>query len=86
MCIRDRRYSEGKLIGKEEILTLEELKQIQKDHQFAVYGDADLIDSQAAKTDFLLNFLELRPFAREVKNIHTLVPRYLKEQDAYKVK
>lgn len=80
------RYSEGKLIGKEEILTLEELKQIQKDHQFAVYGDADLIDCQAAKTDFLLNFLELRPFAREVKNMHTLVPRYLKEQDAYKVK
>ena len=78
--------SHGKFIQEEGILTLDEIKERLQNEDFHVYGDGNLIDIETETPDFLKNFADLRPLARSVENVHTLVPRYLKDQAAYKVK
>lgn len=69
------------------IMSLEEIKAYVKQHEgLQLFGDCDLIGEQSKPIDFVENFKQLRSLARKVENIHTLTPRYLKEQDAYKVK
>ncbi|MEG1474213.1 MAG: tRNA (adenosine(37)-N6)-threonylcarbamoyltransferase complex dimerization subunit type 1 TsaB [Longicatena sp.] len=77
---------EGVFTQEETILTLDELKTMIDEHNYALYGDCELVEKSANEPQFLDNFIALRPLARKVDNVHTLVPRYLKEQDAYKVK
>ena len=68
------------------IMTLEEIKEYLASHSdITLLGDADLINEEIAEINFVENFKLLRPLARLVENVHTLTPRYLKEQDAYKV-
>lgn len=78
--------SSGQFIEEECILTLEEIKDKVCGGKYRLYGDCELINAEGEEVDFLGNFIALRPFARCIENVHTLVPRYLKEQDAYKVK
>lgn len=73
----------GKL--SEEILTLEEIKQRLNTNSMPMFGDLELIDKQGNEVDFVKNFIDLKEHWKFVENVHTLVPRYLKEQDAYKV-
>lgn len=75
----------GQFSEEETILTLDEIKEKYDSSTYHIYGDSDLIEETPCTSDFLKNFMELRPYARKIENIHTLVPRYLKEQDAYKV-
>ncbi len=67
------------------ILTLEEVNDFLKEHPGTVLGDAALVGLEPVSVDFLQNFIDLEPFYRKVENIHTLVPKYLKESSAYKV-
>lgn len=67
------------------ILTLEEVKEFLTDHPGTVLGDTALVGLEPVSVDFLQNFIDLEPFYRKVENIHTLVPKYLKESSAYKV-
>ena len=79
--------SQGRFVKEEGIMTLEDIKAYLSQHpQLYVIGDCDLINLDEKEPDFVENFKLLRPLARKVENIHTLTPRYLKEQDAYKVK
>ncbi|MEG0526511.1 MAG: tRNA (adenosine(37)-N6)-threonylcarbamoyltransferase complex dimerization subunit type 1 TsaB [Longicatena sp.] len=75
----------GQFSAEETILTLDEIKEKYNSSIYHIYGDSELIEETPCTPDFLKNFMELRPYARKIENIHTLVPRYLKEQDAYKV-
>jgi len=94
MVIMDARSSrayvgfthKGAFCSAETILTLDEIKDIVSKEQYHLYGDFDLLNKEAEHADFLHNFIALRPYYRKVENIHTLIPRYLKESDAYKVK
>lgn len=77
----------GKFLKDECIMTLDEIKAYLQEHpKSVVIGDGALIDLETAHTDLVKNFEALYPIAKKVENIHTLTPRYLKEQDAYKVK
>lgn len=68
------------------IMTLEEITAYLEAHpELRLAGDLDLISKDVEEVDFVENFRALRPFARAVENVHTLTPRYLKDQDAYKV-
>ena len=42
------------------------------------------IDREALPSDYLDNFIALRPCYRRVENVHTLTPAYLKDQSAYR--
>lgn len=78
--------SKGSFVKEECIMTLDEITDYLKEHpQQTVLGDADLIGMDVEEIDFVENFAKLRPLARCIENPHTLTPRYLKEQDAYKV-
>ena len=88
---RSNRAYTGELCGgsfktKEQILTLDEIRERLDDKKYVLFGDCELIDREAEEAAFLKNFIALRPYYRKVENIHTLTPRYLKEADAYKVK
>ena len=78
--------SNGKFVEEEKILTLDEIKEKMSTTSYHIYGDGELLNETMIPSDFLKNFIERRPYARKIENVHTLVPRYLKEQDAYKVK
>ena len=43
-----------------------------------------LIGREALPSDYLDNFIALRPCYRRVENVHTLTPAYLKDQSAYR--
>lgn len=75
----------GVFTQPESILGLDAIKEWVKGGDYHVYGDASLIGCDARNTDFLQNFIALKRLAKKVDNVHALVPRYLKEQDAYKV-
>lgn len=77
---------DGNIIGTEAIWNLNDCKAYISQHQHHLYGDVDLIQMESEPVDFAQNFKDLRPLARRIENIHMLTPRYLKEQDSYKVK
>lgn len=77
--------SEGQFVKEEAIMTIDEIKTYLSDHKVRVVGDASLLAVDFDEVDLVENFCALLPYRRHIENIHTLTPRYLKEQDAYKV-
>lgn len=78
--------SHGQFVEPETILTLTQIQERLDAKAYTVVGDGELLDIEVPTVDFLANFIALKQMWKKVENIHTLVPRYLKEQDAYKVK
>lgn len=76
---------DGQIQGNIQILTLDEVKEFIETNPGILLGDADLMEQDVQKVDFLKNFIELEPYYEKVENIHALVPDYLKESDSYKV-
>lgn len=79
-------YQNGMLKNEECIMTLDEIQAYLDHHHGVVCGDADLIQVNCEQVDLANHFVQLLPYAKKVENIHTLVPRYLKDNDAYMVK
>lgn len=79
-------YHLGQLIGKETILTLEEIAAVIAAQPQRIIGDTDLLNQEKEALSLADNFCALLPYARKVKEIHSLTPRYLKDNEAYKVK
>lgn len=75
----------GQMEGQEVILDVDALPEWLEKHPGTLYGDAALVQMPEIASDFLHNFINLKPYARRVDNVHALIPRYLKESDAYKV-
>lgn len=74
-------------VKHEEIMSLEDIKAYLSNHpEMTLLGDSDLIERNSQAISFETNFLALKNHWKLVENVHTLTPRYLKEQDAYKVK
>lgn len=76
----------GQFVEPETILPLTEIQERLHAKAYTLVGDGELLDREVPTVDFLANFIALKQMWKKVDNIHTLVPRYLKEQDAYKVK
>lgn len=77
------RLHKGVLL-EETIHTIEDVKKEVASSHMTLYGDTDLIGEEAAEEEFAKNFMLVKDFWERVENIHTLIPTYLKEQDAYK--
>lgn len=75
----------GEFIQDEAIQTLDEIREQILSDNSCLLGDTSLLDKEEVSIDFVENFAKLLPYAKHIENIHTLTPRYLKEQDAYKV-
>lgn len=67
------------------IMTLDEIQEYLLTHEVSVIGDTDLIGKEVQTIDYIGNFAKLRKQYRRIENVHILVPRYLKDQDSYKV-
>lgn len=75
------------VVKQEEIMTLEDVKNYIYNHSdVTLIGDCELIACASAPFSLVNNFLDLKNEWKLVENIHILTPRYLKDQDAYKVK
>lgn len=70
---------------KETIFTLDEVRSYLDNHTGRIVGDCELIERESDSFELVENFVHLYPSARPIENIHTLTPRYLKDQDSYKV-
>ncbi len=79
-------YHLGKLIDDERVCSLDDIAADIQDHQGILVGDCALLNQAGEPVSLARNFCDLLPFARSVANVHTLTPRYLKDNDAYKVK
>ena len=75
----------GKIIGQTTILNVDEIDDFLNACPGTLFGDGYLVNKEAATPDYLKNFIELEDLYRPIENIHSLVPQYLKESDAYKV-
>ncbi|MEG1630522.1 MAG: tRNA (adenosine(37)-N6)-threonylcarbamoyltransferase complex dimerization subunit type 1 TsaB, partial [Erysipelotrichaceae bacterium] len=76
----------GSFESAASIMTLDEIKELIKNKDYYLVGDINLIDQEVKEIDFLKNFIDLKNQWEKVDNIHTMVPFYLKDQSAYKVK
>lgn len=75
-------FHEGVRLINERVILLEDFANIEVD-SLNVYGDGHLISKQTYYPDYTKNFMDLKDYWQKVDNIHTLVPRYLKENEAY---
>lgn len=73
-------------VKEEMILSLDEIKDLTETTSYHLFGDTDLIEKESETFTFAKNFMDLRKHWQRVDNVHILTPRYLKEQDEYKVK
>lgn len=78
-------YEYGRLVKDEMILNLEEIQDLLSTYDGCIVGDASLLGKEDSYDHLAKNFIDLLSFANEVDNVHTLTPRYLKEQEAYKL-
>lgn len=79
-------YHLGHPIGDENVLTLSEIKAVIVKNKGVLVGDSDLLGMEKTSVSLAENFCALLPLARRITNVHTLTPRYLKDNDAYRVK
>ncbi|MCI9312030.1 MAG: tRNA (adenosine(37)-N6)-threonylcarbamoyltransferase complex dimerization subunit type 1 TsaB [Erysipelotrichaceae bacterium] len=79
-------YHLGKAIGDEIVTTLDDITHRISAAPYRVVGDVDLLHQEKKSVSLAENFCDLLPYARKIDNIHSLTPRYLKDNDAYKVK
>lgn len=75
-------FHEGIRLINERVILLEDLTDIDVS-TLKVFGDGQLIGKQTFYPNYTKNFMDLRPYWNKIKDIHTLVPRYLKENEAY---
>ena len=78
-------FKEGNLVGKEEVLPLNQIKDEIKEARI-VLGDSELLGCEVVKIDYAKSFLHNRMYWHQEENVHTCVPEYLKENDDYLVK
>lgn len=78
-------YDKGILHGEEQILTLDEIREVKETKVVDIIGDCNLIGLDKKPIAFAKHFKDLRTYARKVERIHELTPRYLKDMDAYQV-
>ena len=74
------------VVLEESVRTIDDIKSNLLVKYVNVFGDTELVGRNGAKEEFAKNFMLVKNFWERVDNIHELVPMYLKEQDAYKVK
>lgn len=79
-------YHLGHLIGDENVISLPEIETMIAQKKGILVGDNELLDMEKQSLSLAENFCALLPFARRITNVHTLTPRYLKDNDAYRVK
>jgi tRNA threonylcarbamoyl adenosine modification protein YeaZ len=75
-------FHEGIRLINERVILLDDLKDIDVS-TLKVYGDGHLISKPTYYPDYTKNFMNLKSYWHKVKDIHALVPRYLKENEAY---
>lgn len=76
-------YDQGKEVLAPQVKTLDEIKEYINNNEVNVVGDNQLIGLDMVDIPFEDHIKALLPFAIKVDNIHSLVPCYLKESDAY---
>lgn len=76
---------QGQFVQEEAIQTLDDIREQILCDDSTLLGDTTLLGKEEVSINFVDNFAKLLPYAKLIENIHTLTPRYLKEQDAYKV-
>ncbi|HET6786137.1 MAG TPA: tRNA (adenosine(37)-N6)-threonylcarbamoyltransferase complex dimerization subunit type 1 TsaB [Erysipelotrichaceae bacterium] len=75
-------FHEGIRLINERVILLEDLSDIDVS-TLKVFGDGHLIAKQTYYPDYTKNFMDLKSYWKKIDDIHTLVPRYLKENEAY---
>lgn len=77
----------GRLSGKEEVLSLSEIQaRIDNADGLELVGDCSLLGLEDCYPDLAQAFLTTRSQWQKVENVHLLVPEYLKLADDYLVK
>ncbi len=75
-------FHEGMRLINERVILLEDLSDLDTSN-LNIIGDGNLINREKYYPDYTKNFMDLKTYWKKVDNIHSLVPRYLKENEAY---
>lgn len=76
-------YDHGEAKSNDCIMSLEEARELLNQHNLECIGDAHLINLENRPQDVLANIVALKQYWKKAENVHTVVPTYLKDQEAY---
>jgi len=75
-------YHEGIPLINERVILLSDFDDLDTSN-FKIFGDGNLISNEKNYPDYTKHFMDLQDYWNKVDNIHALVPRYLKDNEAY---
>lgn len=75
-------FHKGQHLINERVVLLSDFENLDLSG-LTVYGDGQLINKEKNYPDYTKHFMDLKEYWHKVENIHTLVPKYLKENEAY---
>ena len=75
-------YHEGIPLINERVVLLSDFDDLDTS-SLKIVGDGQLISKEKFYPDYTKNFMNLVNYWKKVDNIHVLVPRYLKDNEAY---
>jgi len=75
-------YHEGIPLINERVVLLSDFDDLDTSN-LKIFGDGQLISKEKYYPDYTKNFMDLEKYWQKINNIHALVPRYLKDNEAY---
>jgi len=75
-------FHQGIPLISERIILLHDMTELDVS-TLKVFGDGRLINKETYYPNYTQHFMDLKKYWKKVENIHALVPRYLKDNEAY---
>lgn len=75
-------FHEGIPLISERVILLQDMADLDVS-TLKIFGDGQLINREKYYPNYTQHFMDLRKYWRKIDNIHSLVPRYLKDNEAY---
>lgn len=75
-------FHQGIPLISERVILLQDMTELDVS-TLKVFGDGQLINKETYYPNYTQHFMDLKKYWKKVENIHALVPRYLKDNEAY---
>ncbi len=75
-------FHQGIPLISERVILLQDMTELDVS-TLKIFGDGHLINKETYYPNYTQHFMDLKKYWKKVENIHSLVPRYLKDNEAY---
>lgn len=75
-------FHEGIPLISERVIFLQDMSDLDVS-TLNIFGDGHLINKETYYPNYTQHFMDLKKYWKKIDNVHSLVPRYLKDNEAY---